>query len=285
MEPKPERIAKVMAAAGVCSRREAERLIEQGRVRINGNTLDTPATLVEPGDVVEVDGKKIKAATGTVPRLWCYYKPTGLITSHSDPEGRPTVFEHLPKTLPRVVSVGRLDLDSEGLLLLTTSGELSRALELPRNALERTYRVRVNGTPTEKHLHMLVRGVEIEDVRYKPIDVVPDSEKTTGRNRWLTVTLREGKNREIRRLFEYFGYPVSRLIRIGYGGFELGDMEPGEIAEVSETHVVALMHDLAKTASENTPRVSRRPSREAAGVSVVKRSKGGSSHPSRKRTS
>lgn len=243
MENKPERIAKVVAAAGICSRRDAERLIEQRRVRVNGNTLSTPATLVTPGDVIEIDGQVLKRKAAAA-RLFRYHKPAGLMTTHRDPEGRPTVFEQLPPHLPRLVSVGRLDVDSEGLLLLTTSGELSRALELPRNAQARTYRVRVNGQISDKHIHMLSRGVTIEGEKFRPVEVTPDTEKTTGRNRWLTVTLREGKNREIRRLFDHFGYPVSRLIRVTYAGIELGKLAPGEVEEVPAAAVEALFQSL-----------------------------------------
>lgn len=252
METKGERIAKAIAAAGVCSRRDAERLIAEGRVRLNGNTLTTPATLVEKGDVIEVDGQKIKAP-GTSVRLWKYHKPAGLITSHRDPEGRPTVFEYLPPHLPRVISVGRLDLDSEGLLLLTTSGELARALELPKNAQERRYRVRVNGQITDKHLHMLARGVVIEGEQFRPIHVTPEEQKTTGRNRWLTVILREGKNREIRRVFEYFGYPVSRLIRTGYAGIELGNLPAHGVEEISSAQVDHLLRTLETAAAPSSP--------------------------------
>ncbi len=244
-ENKPERIAKVIAAAGICSRRDAERLIEEGRVRLNGNTLDTPATLVTSKDVIEVDGKKIKpAGAARLPRLWLYHKPKFFVTTHRDEEGRPTVFEHLPKTMPRVISIGRLDLNSEGLLLLTDSGTLSRALELPKNALKRTYRVRVNGTPSDKHLHMMSRGLTIDDVKYKPFHIIIDNEKS-GRNQWLTIIITEGKNREIRRVFEYFKYPVSRLIRTGYGPFELGDLEEGEVKEIPSHQVEALLKQLS----------------------------------------
>ena len=238
----PERIAKVIAAAGICSRRDAERLIGEGRVRLNGNTLDTPATLVEENDIIEVDGQKIKSKSLT-PRVWRYHKPRGLITPHRDEKDRPTVFEHLPKNLPRVVSVGRLDLNSEGLLLLTDSGALARALELPAHAQKRTYRIRVNGTPTDKHLHMMSRGVTIDDVKYKPFHIIAEAAKS-GRNQWLIVTLTEGKNREIRRVFEHFGYPVSRLIRTAYGSFELRDLAEGDVKEVPAKHVEALLKTL-----------------------------------------
>lgn len=240
---KPERIAKVMAAAGVCSRRDAERLIAEGRVTLNGKTLTTPATLVSDGDSIKLDGKLI-AATSTIVRVWRYHKPKGLVTTHRDEAGRATVFDSLPKNMPRVLSVGRLDLNSEGLLLLTTSGALSRALELPKNALKRTYRVRVNGEPTDKHLHMMSRGVTIDGVRYQPFHIIVEGGKETGRNRWLTVTLTEGKNREIRKVFEYFKYPVSRLIRTAYGPCELRDLPVGEVAELQASTVQQLMKKL-----------------------------------------
>jgi len=245
MQPsKGERIAKVIAAAGVCSRRDAERLIAEGRVRLNGNTLDTPATVVGPKDIIEVDGKKIKAPTSdALPRLWLYHKPKYLVTTHRDEADRPTVFENLPKDMGRVISIGRLDLNSEGLLLLTNSGTLSRALELPKHAMKRTYRVRVNGMPSEKHLYMMSQGLEIEGVRYKPFHIIVEDEKS-GRNQWLTIVITEGKNREIRRVFEYFKYPVSRLIRTGYGPFELGELKEGKVSEVSPREVDALLKKL-----------------------------------------
>lgn len=232
-----------MAAAGLCSRRDAERWIAEGRVRVNGNTLSSPATLVSSEDVIEVDGKRIKPLTQRVPRLFVYHKPAGLVTTHKDERGRPTVFEHLPRDLPRVISVGRLDLDSEGLLLLTTSGALARAMELPKNALPRTYRVRVRGMPEETHRQQLERGVRIDGLRYQPIRLLVEGTKE-GRNQWLTLTLREGKNREIRRIFDHFDLPVSRLIRIGYGPFTLGDLRPGEVEEVAAGNVKKLMQKL-----------------------------------------
>ena len=231
---KPERIAKFMASAGLCSRRDAERWIEDGRVIVNGEVLTTPATLV--------DGKRIKQKA-EAPRLFVYHKPAGLVVSHRDEQGRATVFEHLPKDLPRVISVGRLDLDSEGLLLLTTSGALARAMELPANAQKRVYRVRIRGLPMETHYQQLERGVRVDAVDYQPIEVIPDREKE-GRNQWLTLTLREGKNREIRRIFEHFDLPVSRLIRIQYGNFHLDDLAPEEVAEVPAEDVLKLMEKL-----------------------------------------
>jgi 23S rRNA pseudouridine2605 synthase len=242
-EEKGPRIAKFMASAGLCSRRDAERWISDGRVRVNGNTLDTPAFLVTSDDVIEVDGKKIGVQGDALPRLWLYHKPKYVMTTHNDPEGRPTVFEALPNDMPRVVSVGRLDLNSEGLLLLTTSGALARELELPKNSLKRTYRVRVNGMPSEKHLHMMSGGVTVEDVYYQPFHIIVEDEKS-GRNQWLSVTLKEGKNREIRRVFEYFKYPVSRLIRVAYGEFELGDLAAGDTREVPPAQVEALMEQM-----------------------------------------
>lgn len=240
-----ERIAKRIAAAGICSRRDAERLIADGRVTVNGKTIDSPALNVTDKDAIKVDGKLLKGSDKTeTPKLYYMHKPEGYLTTNRDPEGRPTVFDLLPRNLPRLIAVGRLDYDSEGLLLFTTSGALSRALELPKNAMPRTYRVRVNGQITEKHLHMLSRGVDIEGEIFRPIHVVPDKEKTSGRNRWLSVTLREGKNREIRHVFEYYGYPVSRLIRVSYAGIELDDLEPGEVAQVPQHKVAALCKEL-----------------------------------------
>ena len=240
--PPKERIAKFMASAGLCSRRDAERWIEDGRVIVNGETLTTPATLVGADDDIIIDGKRIKQKTAS-PRLFVYHKPAGLVTSHRDEQGRATVFDHLPRDLPRVISIGRLDLDSEGLLLLTTSGALARAMELPANSQERVYRVRIRGTPMETHYQQLERGVRVDGVDYQPIEVVPEREKE-GRNQWLTLTLREGKNREIRRIFEHFDLPVSRLIRIQYGNFHLDDLEPEEVAEVPREDVLKLMKTL-----------------------------------------
>jgi 23S rRNA pseudouridine2605 synthase len=241
-----ERIAKRMAALGLCSRREAERWIEQRRVMVNGNILDTPATLVGPEDVIAVDGIVSKTQKATAPRLFLYHKPEGLVTSHKDEKGRMTVFDALPKNLPRVISVGRLDLNSEGLLLLTTSGALARAMELPKNAMERSYRVRINGQITESQIARLARGITVDAVKYRPIKVVPENGKETGRNRWVEVTLHEGKNREIRKVFDSLSLPVSRLIRVGYGPFGLGKMEPGDIEEVSPEHVREVMQELGE---------------------------------------
>jgi 23S rRNA pseudouridine2605 synthase len=225
---KGERIAKAMARAGVCSRREAEARIAAGRVALNGRKVETPATLVGPGDVVTVDGQPLPERMP--PRMWRYHKPVGQVTTHKDPEGRPTVFDHLPDGLPRVISVGRLDLNSEGLLLLTNDGELARRLELPANAWSRRYRVRVHGTPTQDDLDKLAQGMTVDGVRYG--SVIANLERQQGANAWLDVTLTEGKNREIRKLMEALGLSVNRLIRVNYGPFALGDLPAGSAAEI-----------------------------------------------------
>lgn len=244
---KAERIAKRMAAAGLCSRREAERWIEDGRVQVNGETIDSPALTVTDADEIVVDG--LPLAEKVPVRLWLYHKPAGLVTTHSDPEGRPTVFENLPEGLPaRVISVGRLDLNSEGLLLLTTSGELSRHLEHPDSGWKRRYRVRLRGFPDETALRQLKKGITIDDITYRGISVEKEEQQSSGSNQWALVTLTEGKNREIRRVFEHFGHPVSRLIRIAYGPFQLGKIPAGEAKEVTSAVIRnAVGKDWAKT--------------------------------------
>ncbi len=223
-----ERIAKWLARAGVASRRDAERLLTEGRVSLNNARVEHPATFVSPGDIVQVNGTVIDNPERT--RLWRYHKPDGLMTTHKDPKGRPTVFEKLPADLPRVVSVGRLDLTSEGLLLLTNDGALARRLELPSTGWLRRYRVRVHGDVSEAALKNLARGLVIDGVRYGPIEAGLDSRK--GSNAWLTVSIHEGKNREIRRVMASLGLGTTRLIRIAYGPFQLGNLERGAIAEV-----------------------------------------------------
>jgi 23S rRNA pseudouridine2605 synthase len=225
---KGERIAKRLARAGLCSRRDAERWIAEGRVAVDGKVLTSPALAVTEASDIRVDGKPIPAAEPA--RLWRYHKPAGLVTTHRDEQGRPTVFDRLPPELPRVVSVGRLDLNSEGLLLLTNDGELSRALELPARGWLRRYRVRVHGTVDPARLAALEAGITIDGMAYGPIRAVLDREQ--GSNAWLTVSLHEGKNREIRRVMEHLGLGVSRLIRIAYGPFQLGDLPRGAIEEV-----------------------------------------------------
>lgn len=237
-EPKrTERIAKAMARAGIASRREVERLIGLGKVAVNGKILDTPATLVTRDDVITVDGKPVGSAQAT--RVWRYHKPSGLVTSHGDPQGRPTVFDALPSSLPRVISVGRLDLITEGLLILTNDGELSRALELPSTELVRQYRARARGRVTQAELDRLKDGVTVDGVRYGPIEATLDKAKeksdAEGRgpaNLWISVSITEGKNREVRKVLESIGLTVNRLIRLAYGPFQLGTLPIGSVEEV-----------------------------------------------------
>ncbi len=224
----PMRVAKAMARAGLCSRREAERWIAEGRVAVNGVTLETPAHLVGPEDEVRVDGAPLPTAGR--PRLWRYHKPKGLVTSAHDPQGRRTVFEALPADLPRVVSVGRLDLTTEGLLLLTTHGGLARHLELPATGWLRRYRVRARGRIEQGALDALKQGITLEGVAYGPIEAKLD--RTQGANQWLTIALREGKNREIKRVLAHLGLEVNRLIRISFGPFALGELKAGEVDEI-----------------------------------------------------
>ena len=227
-----ERVAKVLARAGVASRRDVEKLIAEGRVKLNGQVLTTPAVKVGPADVLTVDGRTVAAAEAA--RVWRYHKPVGLVTTHKDPKDRPTVFENLPPGLPRVISVGRLDLNTEGLLLLTNDGELARALELPSNALVRRYRARARGRGvTQAMLDKLRDGVVVEGIAYGPIDARLEDGHSGGSNQWIMVTLAEGKNREVRKVLESFGLTVNRLIRLNYGPFELGRLKPGEAEEVA----------------------------------------------------
>lgn len=230
--PKGERIAKRLAAQGLCSRREAERWIADGRIAVNGTVLTTPAFTVGPSDTIAVNGKLIVDKVAK-PKLWRYHKPTGLITTHSDPRGRPTVFANLPKDLPRVISVGRLDFDSEGLLLLTNSGDLARKLEHPDQAWLRRYRARVHGYPQQATLDKLAAGITVEGVRYGPIEAQIERAQK-GANAWITLSLREGKNREVRRVLEHLGLGVMRLIRVAYGPFQLGTLEAGKVEGVAE---------------------------------------------------
>lgn len=226
--PSGDRIAKVLARRGVASRRAAEAMIAAGRVSVNGRVIDTPALTVTGGDLIEVDGRPVPEPEP--PRLWLYHKPVGLVTTERDEKGRPTVFAALPPGMGRVVSVGRLDLNSEGLLLLTNDGEIKRRLELPSTGWLRKYRVRVNGTPTDATLEPLRRGITLGSERFQPMEVTLDRQQ--GANAWLTVGIREGRNREVRRALEALGLKVNRLIRISYGPFRLGALRPGEVEEV-----------------------------------------------------
>lgn len=225
-----ERLAKFIARSGVCSRRAAEELIAQKRITVNGEIVDSPAFNVDGNEKILLDGEKLPAVETT--RLWLYYKPTGLLTTHKDTSNRPTVFDNLPAGLPRVISVGRLDLNSEGLLLLTNNGELSRTLELPQNGWSRRYKVKVHGRISQAKIDSLADGVTVDGVAYGPVKILLG--ETQGTNTWLTITLQEGKNREIRRLMKYIGLEVARLIRLSYGPFQLGSLKKGEVREVSQ---------------------------------------------------
>ncbi len=251
--PPGDRIAKVLARAGIASRREAERMIEAGRVTVNGKTIDSPALNVTPGDKITVDGKPV--AEPEPARLWLYHKPTGLVTTNRDEKGRPTIFDNLPEDMPRVMSVGRLDLNSEGLLLLTNDGGIKRKLELPSTGWLRKYRVRINGRPKDEDFAPLRQGLVIEGERFQPMTVSLDRQQ--GANAWLTIGLREGKNREIRRAIEDIGFTVNRLLRVSYGPFQLGDLKPGEVEEIRRR----VLRDQLGLEPETPPAAAKRPSR------------------------
>jgi 23S rRNA pseudouridine2605 synthase len=227
-ESKGERIAKVMARAGLCSRRDAEKWIEAGRVSVNGKVLTSAALAVTPQDKIEVDGNPLKAAEAT--RLFLYHKPAGLVTSARDEKGRKTIFDALPKEIGRVVSVGRLDLNTEGLLLLTNDGELSRYLELPATGLVRTYRVRAHGYVSLDQLARLKKGIKWKGVHYGPMEARLESSQ--GTNSWIVISLTEGKNREVRNVMEALGLEVNRLIRLSYGPYQLGKLPRGAVLEI-----------------------------------------------------
>jgi 23S rRNA pseudouridine2605 synthase len=227
----PQRIAKVLARAGLCSRRDAERWVAEGRVAVDGKVLTSPAVNVTGASEIRVDGMPLPEPERA--RLWRYHKPTGLVTTHRDEKGRDTVFASLPKELPRLISIGRLDLNSEGLLLLTNDGALARRLELPATGWVRRYKVRVHGMVEPARLAALEKGVTIDGVAYGAIRA--QLERQQGSNAWLAFSLREGKNREVRRVLEHLGYPVTRLIRLSYGPFQLGNLERGAVEEVPKS--------------------------------------------------
>jgi 23S rRNA pseudouridine2605 synthase len=251
-----ERVAKALARAGVASRREVERLIAEGRVTLNGRLLDTPAIKIAPGDILSVDGAVVGAAEPT--RVWRYHKPSGLVTTHRDPAGRPTVFDALPPHLPRVISIGRLDLNSEGLLLLTNDGALARALELPSSGWVRQYRARAYGRTTQAQLDTLKEGVTVEGVVYGPILARLDKVQRkagapaeSSANVWISVSLAEGKNREVRRVLESIGLKVNRLVRLAYGPFALATLATGQVEEVGPRVIREQLADFI--APENMP--------------------------------
>lgn len=240
--PRPEgdRIAKLLARAGIASRREIERMITEGRIALDGVTLDTPATILKSLRGVTVDGNAVQAPAPT--KLFLYHKPTGLLTAERDPKGRPTIYDRLPKGLPRVMPIGRLDLNTEGLLLLTTDGEFKRQMELPATGVERSYRARTFGKVSQSQLEDLMMGIEIEGIRYGSINA--NMERRTGANQWIEMRLKEGKNREVRRVLEHLGLQVSRLIRTSYGPFALGEMPVGAVNEVLQHDLVAFRKTL-----------------------------------------
>jgi len=272
-----ERAARALARAGVASRREAERLIEAGRVALNGQVLTSPAINVGPGDILTLDG--IPIADREPPRLWRYHKPAGLISTHKDPKGRPTVFERLPPELPRVISIGRLDLNSEGLLLLTNDGDLARQLELPSSGVVRRYRARAYGRASQEKLDKLKVGITVEGVAYGPIDA--EIERGQGSNVWIGVGLAEGKNREVRKVLEALGLKVNRLIRVAYGPLELGDLQPGEVQEVPARRLRQMLED--GFAGEPPP--SPRPPPQSRGDSGPRRGALGAKPASRLKSS
>jgi 23S rRNA pseudouridine2605 synthase len=240
LRPEGERIAKLLARAGIASRREIERMIAEGRIALEGQVLDTPATILKSLRGVTVDGVAVKAPAPT--KLFLYHKPAGLLTTERDPKGRPTIYDRLPKGLPRVMPIGRLDLNTEGLLLLTTDGEFKRQMELPATGVERSYRARSFGKVSQGQLEELMMGVEIEGIRYGSINA--NMERRTGANQWIEMRLKEGKNREVRRVLEHLGLQVSRLIRTSYGPFILGDMASGAVIEVPQHDLVAFRKTL-----------------------------------------
>jgi len=249
--PSGDRIAKVLSRAGVASRREAERMIADGRVAVNGKVIDSPALNITDKDRIAVDGKAVGAPEPA--RMWLYHKPAGLVTSERDERDRPTVFAALPEDMPRVMSVGRLDINSEGLLLLTNDGGVKRKLELPATGWLRRYRVRIKGSASEASLDKLRAGISVDGINYQPMTVTFDRQQ--GANAWLTISIREGKNREIRRAMEAIGATVNRLIRVSYGPFQLGDLKQGEVEELK----ARVVRDQLGLEARPTPQRKRKP--------------------------
>jgi len=239
-KPAPQRIAKLLARAGIASRREIERMIAEGRIALHGEKVTTPATLLDDVEGLTVDGRPVRPAKAT--RLFRFYKPQGTITAEHDTRGRATIYDRLPKGLPRLMPVGRLDFMTEGLLLLTNDGELKRQLELPRTGVVRTYRARSFGSVTQAQLEKLAEGITIDGVRYGSIDA--NLERRTGRNAWIEMSLAEGKNREVRRVLGYLGLQVSRLIRTAYGPFTLAGLEAGAVDEIDASDLDAFRRTL-----------------------------------------
>jgi len=258
-----ERIAKRIARAGICSRREAESRILDGRVTVNGEIITSPALNVSPSEKITVDGKPLPARERA--GLWRYYKPRGLVVSDRDEQNRETIFDHLPKNLPRLITVGRLDLDSEGLLLLTNDGDLARHLELPSTGWSRKYRVRTQGQIDQAELAALANGITIDGIRYG--QVIAKLDRQMASNAWLTIAIREGKNREIRRIMDYLGHKVSRLIRISYGPFQLGDLEDGDIEAIKSRVLTDQLGlgDGAANASDKPTLSINKPANNSAG--------------------
>ncbi|MGR3662805.1 MAG: pseudouridine synthase [Paracoccaceae bacterium] len=252
--PKGDRIAKVMARAGIASRRESERMIAAGLVSVNNKKIDSPALNVLPSDHIVVDGKDV--GEPEPPRIWLYHKPLGLVTTERDEKGRDTVFASLPDDLPRVMSIGRLDINSEGLLLLTNDGGVKRKLELPTTGWVRKYRVRVKGNPTDDTIAPLRRGITVDGEKFQPMTVSMDRHQ--GANAWLTVAIREGRNREIRRAMEYLGLTVNRLIRVSYGPFQLKDLKAGAVEEIKSR----VVRDQLGMASPEKPSKRKKPVRK-----------------------
>jgi 23S rRNA pseudouridine2605 synthase len=278
--PDGERIAKVIARAGLASRREAEAWIAAGRVSVNGATITSPALNVTAADHVTVDGAPLPQRERT--RLFLYHKPRGLVTTHSDPQGRPTIFGALPKHLPRLISVGRLDLNTEGLLLLTNDGALARTLELPQTAWLRRYRVRALGRVTQDALDALRGGITVGGMRYGQIDATFDREQ--GANVWLSFGIREGKNREVRNVVEHLGLKVNRLLRVSFGPFELRELERGEVSELTPDQIREALGDLASAIDLAGPVLEREASlRRHSGARAPAREPGIQERQSRKR--